>query len=237
MRILLVNVNTTVVATDAMVVAAQAVVGRGTQVEGLTPTRGSAGVDSNVQSLLAAVGVMDAVVRYREPFDAVVLGGFGEHGREGLQELLDVPVVDIAEAAVHTAMLLGRTFSVVTTLPRSVAQVQDRLLLAGLHLRCASVRALGRTTRELDEHGSTAAVVDAARAAVEQDGAEVVVLGCGGLAGLDGLVSRTVGVPVVDPVAAGAVLAESLVRLRLRTSNVGSCAPPDLSQTLPWPPG
>ena len=46
---------------------------------------------------------MDAVTRYDGPFDAVVQAGFGEHGREGLQELLDVPVVDITEAAGHVA--------------------------------------------------------------------------------------------------------------------------------------
>lgn len=237
MRILLVNVNTTPSATASMVQVARAFVGPGTQVIGLTPTSGSAGVDSNVQSLLAAVGVMDQVVRCPEPYDAVVLGGFGEHGREGLQELLEVPVVDIAEAAVHVAMMLGRTFSVITTLPRSVAQVQDRLLLAGLREHCVSVRSVGVSTRELDAPDSIVGVVETARAAVTQDAAEVLVLGCGGLAGLAELVSREVGVPVVDPVATGVVLAESLVRLGLKTSTVGSCAPPDLSATSPWPPG
>ncbi len=236
MRILLVNVNTSVAATEAMVDAARPSVQTTTEVVGLTPAFGSAGVDSNAQSLLAAVGVLDAVVSYREPYDAVVLGGFGEHGREGLVELLEVPVVDITEASVHVAMLLGRTFSVVTTLARSAGQIEDRLLLAGLRERCASVRPVGLSTRELDLDGATAAVVAAARSAVDDDGAEVVVLGCGGLAGLADDVSRQVGVPVVDPVVTGVVLAESLVRLGLRTSMVGSCAPPDLSDTRPWPP-
>ena len=41
-------------------------------------------------------------------YDAVIQAGYGEHGREGLQELLDVPVVDITEAAASTAMYLGQ---------------------------------------------------------------------------------------------------------------------------------
>jgi allantoin racemase len=235
MRILLVNVNTSAKATDAMVAVARRVVAA--EVVGITPVFGSAGVDSNTQSLIAAVGVLDAVASFSEPYDAVVLGGFGEHGREGLVELVEVPVVDITESAVHVAMMLGRTFSIVTTLPRSAGQIEDRLLLAGLRERCASVRSVGLSTRELDVEGAaaTAAVVDAARAAVEQDGAEVVVLGCGGMAGLSEIVSREVSVPVVDPVTTGVLLAESLVRLGLRTSTVGSCAPPDLSETAPWP--
>ncbi|MDX6242692.1 MAG: allantoin racemase, partial [Frankiales bacterium] len=236
MKILLVNVNTTATATQAMVEAALVTASPGTEVVGLTPSYGSAGVDSNAQSLLAAVGVMDAVLRYREPYDAVVVGGFGEHGREGLQELVDVPVLDIAECAAQVAMMLGRTFSVITTLPRSVAQVEDRLLLAGLLSRCASVRAVGLATRELDDDpdAGVAVIVETARRAVQEDHAEVIVLGCGGMAGLEAIVSAAVGVPVVDGVAAAVAVAESLVRLGLRTSTVGSCAPPDLSATT-WP--
>jgi allantoin racemase len=236
MRILLVNVNTSAEATQAMVEAATIKAAPGTEVVGLTPAFGAEGVDSNVQSLLAGVAAMAVVRAYRDPYEAVVVGGFGEHGREGLQELLDVPVLDIAECAAHVAMMLGRTFSVITTLQRSVAQVEDRLLLAGLLARCASVRAVGLATRELDDDPelATAAVVETARRAITEDHAEVVVLGCGGLAGLDEQVSIAVGVPVVDGVAAAVAVAESLVRLGLRTTNVGSGAPPDLSATV-WP--
>lgn len=232
MRVLLVNVNTSTDATRAMVRAASVTALPDTEVVGLTPAFGAAGVDSSAQSLIAGVAVMDAVRRYPSDYDAVVVAGFGEHGREGLQELLDVPVLDLAECAAQVAMMLGRTFSVVTT-RRSVTQVEDRLLLAGLSARCASVRAVGLVTRELDDDPAAAEdeVVAVSRRCVEEDAAEVLVLGCGGLAGLEERVSHAVGVPVVDGVAAAVAIAESLVRLGLRTSNVGSCAPPDLSST------
>jgi allantoin racemase len=236
MRLLLVNVNTSVEATNQMVEAARRTARPGTEVVGLTPSYGAAGVDSNTQSLIAAVAMMSAVRAFAEPYDAVVVGGFGEHGREGLQELVAVPVLDIAECAAHVAMMLGRTYSVVTTLQRSVAQVEDRLLLAGLLARCASVRAVGLSTRELDDDpaASVGAIIEAARRTVADDHAEVVVLGCGGMAGLAAEVSAAVGVPVVDGVAAAIAVAESLVGLGLRTSNVGSTAAPDLSATT-WP--
>ena len=87
---------------------------------------------------------------YDEPYDAVIQAGYGEHGREGLQELLDVPVVDITEAAASTAMYLGHRYSVVTTLDRAVPLIEDRLLLAGLDRRCASVRSSGMAVLELE---------------------------------------------------------------------------------------
>src|SRR3546814_20049576 len=91
---------------------------------------------------------MDRVLSYTEPYDAVIQAGYGEHGREGLQELLDVPVVDITEAAASTAMFLGHRYSVVTSLDRTVPMIEDRLKLAGLDARCASVRAseIGRAS-------------------------------------------------------------------------------------------
>lgn len=185
-------------------------------------------MEGNFLSYLAAVAAMDRIVRYDEPYDAVIQAGFGEHGREGLQELLDVPVVDITEAAAQVAMLIGRTYSVVTTLDRAVPQIQDRLPLAGLNERCASVRASGLPVLELEADPARAAdaIVTEARRAVDEDRAEVICLGCGGMAGLDQKISAATGVPVVDGVAAAVTLAEGLVRLGLSTSKVRSYAPP-----------
>ena len=61
----------------------------GTQIEALRPFFGPQAVDCAFESYLSAVGVMDRVLAYREPYDAVVLAGFGEHGRDGLQELIE----------------------------------------------------------------------------------------------------------------------------------------------------
>jgi allantoin racemase len=110
MRILVVNVNTTSSMTEAIAASARAVAGPDTEIVPLTPAIGADSVEGNFESYLAAVAVMDAVTRYTGPFDAVVQAGFGEHGREGLQELLEVPVVDITEAAGHLACLLGHRY-------------------------------------------------------------------------------------------------------------------------------
>ena len=79
-----------------------------------------------------------------------------------------MPVVDITEAAASTAMFLGHKYSVVTTLDRAVPLIEDRLKLAGLDARCASVRASGLAVLELEEDPERAveAIVDQARRAV-----------------------------------------------------------------------
>lgn len=238
MRILVVNVNTTASMTESIGAQAAAVASPGTEIVPLTPPFGAESVEGNYESYLAAVAVMEAVRSYPHPFDAVIQAGYGEHGREGLQELLDVPVVDITEAAASTAQFLGHRYSVVTTLDRTVPLIEDRLKLAGLSDRCASVRASGMAVLDLesDEGAAVEAIVEQAAQAVERDKAEVICLGCGGMAGLTERVVKRTGVPVVDGVAAAVTIAESLVRLGLSTSKVRTYAVPRPKAIKNWPP-
>ena len=237
MRILVVNVNTTESITDTIAQQARAVASPGTEIVGLTPYFGAESVEGNFESYLAAIAVMDRVMAYDQPFDAVIQAGYGEHGREGLQELLNVPVVDITEAAASTAMFLGHAYSVVTTLDRTVPLIEDRLKLAGLYQRCASVRASGMAVLELEEDplGAMEAIVCQAELAIRDDKAEVICLGCGGMAGLDEQIRPRTGVPVVDGVTAAVMVAESLVRLGLSTSKVRTYATPRPKKVIGWP--
>ncbi|MDH0729358.1 aspartate/glutamate racemase family protein [Pseudomonas sichuanensis] len=237
MRILIANVNTTAAITEAIAEQARSVAAPGTEIVGLTPWFGAESVEGNFESYLAAIAVMDRVLAYEQPYDAVIQAGYGEHGREGLQELLNVPVVDITDAAASTAMYLGHAYSVVTTLDRTVPLIEDRLKLSGLYDRCASVRASGLAVLELeaDPRRAVEAIVEQAERAVQEDKAEVICLGCGGMAGLDEEIRQRTGVPVVDGVSAAVTIAESLVRLGLSTSKVRTYATPRVKKVVGWP--
>ncbi|KAA9393681.1 Asp/Glu/hydantoin racemase [Kocuria coralli] len=237
MKILVVNVNTTESMTASIASQARAAASPGTEIVGLTPEFGAESVEGNFESYLAAIAVMDRVITYDGEYDAVIQAGFGEHGKEGLQELLDVPVLDITEAAAHVASMLGRKFSVVTSLDRTVPLIEERLLVAGLNAHCASVRAsgLGVLDVERSKDRAVAAIVEQAVRAIQEDHAEVIVLGCGGMAGLDVAVREATTAPVVDGVASAVQLAESLVALSLTTSKLRTYASPGAKRVLSWP--
>ena len=237
MKILVVNVNTSQSMSDVIDEAAKRAASSGTEIVMLTPFFGAEAVDCNFESYISAVAVMDRVLAYDEPFDAVVMAGFGEHGRDGLQELIEQPVIEICEASAHMAIMIGRSYSVVTTLQRSVPPIEDRLRLSGLSDRCASVRANGMTTLEVDEDmaGAIRSIVEQARKAVEQDHAEVICLGCAGMAGLEEAITRELHVPVIDGVAAAVKLAEAVVGLGLKTSKVSTYAKPGAKKITGWP--
>src|SRR5699024_1670624 len=176
----------------------------------LTPAFGAESVEGNYESYVAAVSVMETIRAYDGNYDAIIQAGYGEHGREGLQELFAVPIVDITEAAAASAMFLGHKYSVVTTLDRTVPLIEDRLRLAGLFERCASVRSSGVAVLDLEKDPDAAIETIAAQAAqaVEMDRAEVICLGCGRMAGLTQRVIERTGVPIVDGVSAAVKLAE-----------------------------
>jgi allantoin racemase len=237
MKIAVVNVNTTRSMTDSIAESARHWASLGTEILALQPHFGAEAIDTVSEGYIAAVGVMDRILTLDEPFDAVVIAGFGEPGRDALQELIEQPVVDICQASAHVAMLVGLKYSVVTTLQRSVPPIEDRLRVDGLLDRCASVRASGMSTLEVDEdpEGAIRAIVAEARKAVEEDRAEVICLGCGGMAGLEEAITSELGVPVIDGVGAAVKLAESLVGLGLKTSKIGTYAPPDPKAISAWP--
>ncbi len=241
MKILILNPNTSTTMTDEIAVAARLAALPGTEITVTAPAFGSAAIDSAAESYLCAVGVMDTVARMQAAgtfdFDAVILAGFGEHGKDALQEMLSVPVFDIAECAAHIAHLVGRRFSVVTTLARSIAPIEDRLALAGLAAHCASIRACGWGTAEVDADPDAAvdAIVAEAAVAISQDGADVIVLGCAGMAGVTAAISTKLGVPAIDGVAAAVGLAQTVVNLGLSTSKAGVYAPGPTNPRTYWP--
>jgi len=237
LKIILVNVNTSESMTEVIAAGARKYASPGTQTVALRPSFGPEAVDCNFESYLSAVGVMDRVLAYNEPYDAVVLAGFGEHGRDGLQELIGQPVIEICEASAYAAMLIARSFSVVTTLQRSVSAIEDRLRLAGVAGRCASVRASGMSTLEVDADppGAIRGIVEQARIAVTQDHAEAICLGCAGMAGLEEAITNELGIPVVDGIGAAVRLAEAVVGLGLKTSKVCTYAAPEPKVITGWP--
>ncbi|CAL9605417.1 Hydantoin racemase [Streptomyces sp. enrichment culture] len=230
MRIVVTNCNTTRQMTEEIVLGARASASPGTTVTGLTPGWGPESAEGWLDSYLSAAAVIDTLRSYDgPPYDAVVLAGFGEHGREGVRELVDVPVVDITEAAAHLACLLGRRYGVVTTLERSRGQIEDSLETAGVARNCAAVAGTGLGVLDLDDGERTRAALRAAAERVRAAGAEVLVLGCAGMTGLRrsvASVGEELGLPVVDGVAAAVRLAESLVALGLTTSRAGGYAAP-----------
>lgn len=239
MRILVMNCNVTASMTDKIAAGARRFALPGTEIIGAQPTWGPASAEGYYESFITAAAVLDRLSTYPDPFDGVVMAGFGEHGREGARQLLGVPVVDITEAAAQLATLVSRRFGVVTTEQSAVAAIADSLTAAGLISRCSGIVASDISVLDTggDAHDSLATITRASRALID-GGADAIVLGCAGFTGLDDVLEELLGVPVIDGVTAAVALCESLVRLGKTTSKQGPYAAPDLTKaSTGWPIG
>ncbi|WP_232847676.1 aspartate/glutamate racemase family protein [Occultella kanbiaonis] len=226
-RIAVINCNTSSAMTVEIGRGAAAVAAQDTEIIPMQPRWGPESAEGYLDSFLSAAAVLELLIEVGTSVDAVVMAGFGEHGREGARELLRVPVVDITEAGAMHAMLVGHRYGVVTTLSRVAAQIEQSLDGAGLAERCVGVEAADIGVLQVSaQPDRTAAAFAAAGRRVLDRGADVIVLGCAGFTTLHERLRVLLPVPVIDPVAAGVVIAEGLVRTGACTSKAGPFAAP-----------
>ena len=224
-RITVINPNTSAELTATITEAAQAVAGSGVSVTGVNATVGVPSVESHAEEVIAAVGVLEQVRQHQADTDAFVIACFGDTGVPAAREIATCPVVGMTEAALQTACLVAHRFVVITLPARTIAHTDRVVRALGLEHRCG-VLAVDVPVADLVD-GSTHlldAFADAARTAIDTDQAEAVVLGCAGLADLVGPLAETLGVPVIDGVAAGVGIAAGLVAMGLNTSRASTFA-------------
>jgi allantoin racemase len=227
-QIWVINPNTTQAMTDTIEVCARAVVAPGVSVVGVTSEIGPPSIESHYDEARSVPGVLQAVERgERQGADGYVIACFGDPGLDAAREIATGPVIGIAEAAMQTASHLGRGFSVVTTLARTMGRAADLAERYGMHRFCLGVHACELAVLDLDTDPNARKIVtEACREAVESDGSDVVVLGCAGMADMCRDISAELRVPVIDGVTAATLTVQSLVAMGLGTSKRSEFAPP-----------
>ncbi|MBL6076969.1 aspartate/glutamate racemase family protein [Belnapia sp. T18] len=214
-RILIVNSNTTESVTERIATAARAVAPLGTGIEAVSAPFGLPLIVTRADWLLAGPATVAALAARRGQYDAAIIACFGDPGLDAAKELLDVPVIGISEAAFHAAAMLGRRFGVVSFTAALRPMFEDCLDHHGLRSRCCGFRMgppfAGDPGRVAEERRDL--LLDLCRQAVEQDGAEVLILAGGPLAGLAPALQPHVTVPLVDGTQAATRLAVALAGL------------------------
>lgn len=199
----------------------------GTHITACNPEFGPPSIEGYYDEVFAIPGMIGEIRKHPDA-DAVIIACFDDTGLDAARCCTSAPVIGIGEAGFHIATLISGKFSVVTTLARSIPAIEHNLAKYGLASRCLKVRASEVPVLDLERVGSDAYAKISAEIhrAIEDDGAEAIVLGCAGMADLARRLSDEHGVPVLDGVSCAIKLAESLVSLGLKTSASGGYAKP-----------
>ncbi|KUI25715.1 Asp/Glu racemase [Mycobacterium sp. IS-1742] len=221
MRLLLVNPNTTAAMTAAIAASAAAVARPDTLVEAVNPADGPASIENESDEHHCVPHLLDVVRdsaarRPSERPDVYVIACFGDPGLDEARGLVDAPVFGIAQAAMHTAALVAGSFSVVTSMSATVPRGWQ-LAKAYTPSACLGVYACDIPVLRIDSDPATIdPIADLCERALRADGSRSIVLGCAAMARFAEPLSRRLGVPVVDGVAAATRLAEALAPLSPR---------------------
>ncbi|MBW1696640.1 MAG: aspartate/glutamate racemase family protein [Deltaproteobacteria bacterium] len=222
MRLLIVNPNTTVMMTEHISEYARQYARSDTEIVGVNPQKGPVSIEGFFDEAIASEAILDLLIQNRENYDAYIIACFGDPGLFAAREIMKAPVIGIAEAAMLTACMVGYRFSVLDIMERTRPQIEDLLGRYGFGHRCASIRAVGAKVLETtqDPEIIKEKLIKEGKKAVEEDGAEVLLLGCAGMAGLDKSIERALNVPVLDGVVCAVKIAEGLVDYGISTSKV-----------------
>jgi len=236
-RILVINPNTTQAMTDEIAAAARAVARPGTEIDCVSPAAGPRSIEGHADEAIAAYHALQTVAETRGRYDAYVIACFGDPGLYACREVADVPVVGIAEAAMHMACLVAHRWSIVTVLPRVEPFLAEAVHRAGLDAKCASIRCTPLSVLEIeaDLERTKRLIVEHARRAIDEDGAEAILLGCAGLGPIDKAMEAELGVPVLDGTACAVTLAESLCAYGLETSRAKAFMRPEPKELVACP--
>jgi allantoin racemase len=146
---------------------------------------------------------------------AVVIACFSDPGLHVVREALPgVPVLGISECGLLTALTLGQRFGVIAILPGSIPRHLRTYGAMGLNDRFAGELAIGLQVTELGDYERTLArMIGVGKRLREEHAADVLVMGCAGMAAYRDALQDAVGVPVVEPSQAAVAMAIGRVQL------------------------
>ena len=200
--------------------------------------RGPKHLDYNAFEMLVAPTLL-STIRWaeQEGYDAAVVGCFYDPALRAAREIVDDLVITApAEASLHLAATLGEKISILVGTEKNIPEMHENVVKYGFLNRLASFRPVGIAVNDYqrDPSYTEGRLMEEAQRAIEEDGADVIVLGCTAQFGFYRRAQERLGIPVIDSAVAALLYAEYLTSLRngqgWRTTKRVGYKGPDLSE-------
>lgn len=193
---------------------------------GAAVEKGPYEVETEIQDALAVPYILKrAIEAEREGIDAIVIDCMTDPGLRQAREAVSIPVVGVAETAMHLASQLSHKFGWIDPSEHSRAFVENQVLLYGLNGKLASFRAVAISPLQIHQNpqATEMALVKEALAAVIDDNAGILILGCTDFLNFKGAIERALlengkNIQVIEPSIIAVLQAAALARTGLRHS-------------------
>jgi Asp/Glu/hydantoin racemase len=217
--IFVINPNSTQAVTDAFDQALDVLrVAGGPRIESITLKEGPPGIQSqmDVENVILPLTRLVAGLdkQHGEAAGAYVIACFSDPGLHAVREVTAKPVLGISESGMLAALTLGQRVGVIAILRKSLARHGRMFGALGLSSRVAAELPLDMNVVDLsDESRTKARLLEVGRRLRDEHAADVLVLGCAGMAAYRGWLQQELGVAVVEPTQAGTAAAIGRVLL------------------------
>ena len=179
-----------------------------------TLSEGPPGIESQKQADLVIGPLLAQAAQLEDEAAGYVIACFGDPGLQALRDQTALPVLGIQECAVATALTLGQRFGVIAILPASIPRTLRSFGAMGVLDRLAGDRALNLGVAALSNPDQTLdRMIEVGTRLRDQDGADVLIMGCAGMATYRDPVQDAVGIPVVEPCQAAVAMALGRIAL------------------------
>ena len=213
MRILVLNPNSTQAVTEGIDTALGPLrLGGGPEFECATLAEGPPGIESDAHVTAVTAPIARFVASREDDADAFIIACFSDPGLTEARRATRRPVLGMAACGVFTAIGLGSRFGVISILEEAIPRHLRYYDALGIGSRLAGDRAAGiGVTGLADEPRTLERMTAVGRELRDEDGADVLVLGCAGMTRYRDRLESSLGTPVVDPVRAAAGMAISVL--------------------------
>jgi Asp/Glu/hydantoin racemase len=214
-RILVINPNSTEAMTQGIDAAVEPLrMSGGPAIDCVTLKEGPPGIEMQQHADGLIAPLLDLVRANERRYAAFVIACYSDPGLHSAREVTKKPVLGIAECGILTALTLGHRFGVIAILKQSIPRHLRYVGALGVNERFAGELPVGLGIAEIsDEAKAFGRMVEVGKALRDQRGADVVVMGCAGMARYRRPLQDEIGVPVVEPTQAAVAMAIGRVRL------------------------
>jgi Asp/Glu/hydantoin racemase len=185
----------------------------GPVIDCLTLSEGPPGIETQCHVDGVISPLSDLIRAEDATTSAFVIACFSDPGLHSAREITSSAVFGIAESAYSMALNLGEKFGVIAILSGSVIRQQRYIRQMGLSQRYAASIALNTGVSGLEGDSAGDQLVEAGRVLIDTHGADVLILGCAGMARFRERVATELNVPVIDPCQAATIQAVASVLL------------------------
>lgn len=210
-----INPNASQAVTLGIEAAVAPLAGMGQRIICVTSAQGPMGIESKAQADQTVPQTLALAAQVEDQAAGFVIACFGDPGLHALRDQTAKPVLGIQESAVMTALTIGQRFGIIAILPGSIPRHLRSIGAMGVQSRLAGDRALNLGVADLQDEAKTLdRMTQVGRALIEQDGADVLIMGCAGMARFRMPLEQVLGVPVVEPCQAAVAMAMPRILLK-----------------------